>query len=41
VLAAIEGALILSRTSRNVRPLRLLGRRMPALLGSSTTGRAG
>jgi len=34
VLAALEGALILSRTGRDVRPLRLLGRRMPMLLGA-------
>ena len=33
VLAALEGALILGRTARDVRPLRLLGRRVPALLG--------
>lgn len=33
VLAALEGALILSRTARDVRPLRVLARRMPALLG--------
>jgi TetR/AcrR family transcriptional repressor of lmrAB and yxaGH operons len=41
VLAAIEGALILSRTSRTVHPLHLLGRRLPALLGAPTTGSAG
>lgn len=36
VLAAIEGAVLLARTRRDLTPLRAVGARLPALLGRTT-----